>query len=235
MSEDRPRRRSTRRSESAISEMTALGDFGKHDRNDLRDSIAHAAARLIAEGLDDYHAAKIKAAKQLGLDSRDKKSLPDNQEIEAALREHHALFNPERQAEVLAALREAALRAMQWLAHFEPWLTGGVLTGTANEYSAIELELVGVEPKSFEMFLLNEDVEFDSHDVRVGRGLHSKDDKSKSSKSPHMHTRYEITFDDAPVEITLFDSHSERQAMYPKESVKHDRAQWEEAQRRFAE
>jgi hypothetical protein len=228
MNEDRPRRR---RRENAVAQMTALGDFGKHDRNDLRESIAHAAARLIAEGFDDYHAAKIKAAKQLGV--TDKESLPDNQAIEAALREHHAIFNPEGQAEVLAALREAALHAMQWLAPFEPWLVGGVLTGTANEYSAIELELVGVEPKTFEIFLLNENVEFDSHDVRAGRGGKSKDEKS--SRSSHKHTRYEITFDDAPVEITIFDSHSERQALYPKESVKHERAQWEEARRRFRE
>lgn len=229
MSHDQPRRRRAR----AVAQMAALGDHGKHDRNNLRDSIAHAAARLIAEGLDDYHAAKVKAAKQLGI--TDKKTLPDNQEIEAALREHHALFNPDGQAEVLAALREAALRAMQWLAAFEPWLVGGVLNGTANEFSAIELELVGVEPKSFEMFLLKEDVEFESRDVRSAHGRRAKDEKSKATQSRHVHTCYEITFDDAPVEITLFDSHSERLALYPKESVKHDRVQLEEAERRFGE
>jgi hypothetical protein len=224
MSADSPRRRRTR----VLQRIEPLNDFGKHDRDDLRASVAHAAARLIAEGLDDFHAAKIKAAKQLGVS--DKKSLPDNHEIDAALREYHALFDPEGQAEVLHALREAALRAMQWLERFSPWLTGGVLTGTANEYSAIELELVGVEAKEFEMFLLNEDVEFDSADASSSRT--SRHDKS----SRHVGTRlrYDITFDDAPVEITLYESHNERQARYPKESIKHDRAQWAEASERFA-
>ncbi len=213
---------------------TSFARVAHHPDDDVRQTIAHTAARLIAEGLDDYHAAKIKAAKQLGLRDGDKKSLPNNHEIEAALREYHALFASDTQPEVLAALRESALRAMQWLGKFEPWLTGGVLGGTANEYSAIELELIGVEPKSFEMFLLNEDVAFDSHDAHGARGGRSKDEKSKAPQSRHTHTCYEITFDDAPVEITLFDSHSERLAMYPKDSMKHVRVQLEEAQKQFA-
>ena len=51
-------------------------------RDYLRSAVAQAAARLIAEGLTDYHAAKKKAARQLGIS--EKNGLPDNHEIEKA-------------------------------------------------------------------------------------------------------------------------------------------------------
>ena len=182
-----------------------------------------------AEGLDDYHSAKIKAAKQLG--QHDKKSLPDNHEIEAALREYHALFSSDTQPHALRQLRIAAVRAMQWLSDFSPWLTGSVLTGTANEYSAIELELIGADAKMFEMFLLNEDVIFDIHEHHVTK---SRERSFKPNQRPHDGGyTYEITFDDAPVEITVFDTHTDRLAKYPKASIKHERVQINDAIAKF--
>jgi hypothetical protein len=197
----------------------------------LRQDIAQRAAALIAEGLDDYHQAKLKAAKSLGVS--DKQSLPDNQEIEVALREHHALFASDTQPIALQALREAALRAMQWLHTFEPWLAGSVLNGTANEFSVIQLELVGVDVKRFELFLLNEDVVFEI------REHHTAQKRSNTFKPPRAIEdggySYEITFDDAPIEITLFESHSTRQARYPRDSIRHDRAQLNDAVTQFDE
>ncbi len=201
-----------------------------------RRAIAESAARLIAEGLTDYGAAKRKAAQQLGL--VDVSTLPDNVEIEAALREHHALFASQSQPRVLAALREAALRSMQWLEPFSPWISGQVLSGTANEYSAIELELVGVDAKHFEMFLLNDDVVFELHGGDT-MGTHSMS-PAKHSKHGHAQRaapplRYDVTFDDAPVEISVFDSHAARLAAYPKTSIRYQRAQLAEATARFAD
>ncbi len=198
---------------------------------DVRQAIAHAAARLIAEGLTDYQSAKQKAARQLGASRHD--TLPDNNEIETALREYHALFASDAQSAALAALHEAALRAMQWLDHFSPWISGAVLTGVANEYSAIELELIEVEAKTFEMFLLNEDVVFELHDARRSRPSTRRADAQRDDVSDQL--RYDITFDDAPVEITLFDSHAQRLAVYPKSSIRHDRAQLAEATGRFVQ
>jgi hypothetical protein len=223
---------STRRRRNLASDRSMIGvsDFKNsahvHTDHTMRQAIAQQAAALIAEGLDDYHAAKIKAAKALGVG--DKKDLPNNHEIEAALIEHHALFASDSQPAALLALREAAIRTMQWLERFQPWLTGAVLTGTANEYSAIELELVGIDVKQFELFLINEDVVFEIHVA------HTSKSRTHSFKSQQqVDYRYEITFDDAPVEITLFDSHTVRQAKYPQESIKHDRALLLEAMQRF--
>jgi hypothetical protein len=181
-----------------------------------RTLIAQPAAKLIAEGQDDYHAAKLKAARQLGLD--DPKSLPDNLEIESAVREHHALFGGERRPAARDALRAVALRAMQWLERngFTPWLTGPVLTGTANEFSSIELELVGVESKHLEMFLLN-----DQRPFELTSGNTSA-------------LRYELSFEDASLVITLFADHAARLAVHPRTSTRSERARRAEAETAFA-
>ena len=63
--------------------------FGRDAQNRAR--IAQVAARLIAEhGIADWSLAKRKAARQLMLPERE--ALPGDDEIEAALAEHHALF-----------------------------------------------------------------------------------------------------------------------------------------------
>ena len=188
-------------------------------RNDVRVSIADRAARLIAEGMTDYHAAKLKAARQLGV--TDSVSLPDNREIEAALRGRIALFQGESQPAALEALRDTALRAMRWLERFSPWLSGAVLSGTANEFSAIELELVATEPKTFELFLHNEGVEFDTR-------------QTGTRERGSFIVEYEIEFDGVPLLVALFDNHAQRQAAYPRESIRHERVQLADARNFFA-
>ena len=79
--------------------------------------IAQAAARLIAEhGITDWSLAKRKAARQLMLPERE--ALPGDDEIEAALTEHHALFARDTHARQLRGQREEALRWMRRLAQF---------------------------------------------------------------------------------------------------------------------
>ena len=192
----------------------------------LRIEIAQRAAALLAEGMDDYHAAKLKAARDLGVTGR--QHLPDNHEIDAALREHHALFASDSQPHALALMRESALRAMQWLHEFSPWLSGAALNGTANEYSAISLELIGVDEKAFNLFLLNDDVEYEVRQPHHGRRAQVRESRNAAPVT------YDITFDDIPVEITLFDSHSARQQFFPQDSIRHDRAQFDEAKKRFS-
>jgi len=119
-----------------------------------RQRIAQTAARLIVEhGITDWTLAKRKAARQLMLPERE--ALPGDDEVAAALAEHHALFAPEAHARQLRAQRESALRWMGRLAHFEPLLTGGVAAGWATEHSDIRIELVAADPKAVELVLLN--------------------------------------------------------------------------------
>lgn len=201
--------------------MRELGYRGKKRwiRDDVRVSIADSAARLISEGMTDFHAAKLKAARLLGVS--DAKSLPDNHEIEAALRARIALFHADSQAAALEELRTTAIRAMRWLDRFSPWLAGAVLNGTANALSTIELELITTESKEFELFLVNQGVNFATRKAAAG---------ARASST----VQYEIEFEEAPVLVALFDNQAQRHAAYPRDSIRHDRVQLVDAEKLFA-
>jgi hypothetical protein len=116
--------------------------------------IAQVAARLIADhGITDWSLAKRKAARQLMLPERE--ALPGDDEVQAALAEHHALFARHTHDGQLRAQREEALLWMRRLAQFAPSLVGGVAEGWATEHSDIRLELVAEDAKSVELVLLN--------------------------------------------------------------------------------
>lgn len=130
-----------------------------------RASIASAAARLMAEdGITDFHLAKRKAARQLGLDERS--GFPDNAEVEAELRAYHALYQDEEHKALLLALRQTALELMELLADFRPYLTGSVLDGTAGPHSNIDILLFADSAKEVEIFLLNHGIDFNHVEPR---------------------------------------------------------------------
>lgn len=134
-------------------------------RPGVRASIASAAARLMAEdGITDYHQAKKKAARQLGLPEHT--AFPDNAEVEAELRAYRSLYQGEEHEERVAALRQTALELLELLADFQPYLTGSVLEGTAGEHSNIDILLFADSAKEVEIFLLNRDITFDHLEPR---------------------------------------------------------------------
>ena len=186
---------------------------GQSGRRGLREEIAYRAARLIAEeGLTDFAAAKQKAARQMG--ELENASLPDNHEIEAALRTHQSLFQSYTQPEECRALRQIAVDVMRRLNHFSPWLIGSVLSGSANRFSPIELEIVGDDAKQLEMYFLNEGVHFDTRVERTRVGDEMEDIST-----------YEITFEEIPVAIAFYPQHAVRFARRPRVSLAHARAQ----------
>lgn len=124
----------------------------------LRSEIVHVAARLIAEEGLDYGMAKRKAVRQLGLP--ESFPLPGNAEIEAAVRDYHAIYQEDEQVENLAFLREAAVELMHRLAPFSPYLTGSVLEGTAGLHARIDLLLFPDSAKEVEIFLLDQGIAF---------------------------------------------------------------------------
>ena len=120
---------------------------------DMRRRIAHAAARILAEdGSLDYGSAKRKAARQLG--APDSGNLPDNQQIEEALRSYQALYQADETREQLALLRQTAIEYMEQLADFDPHLTGSVLNGTAGRHADINLQLFTDDQKEVEFLLM---------------------------------------------------------------------------------
>ena len=137
-------------------------------RNPLRESIANAAARLMAEdGIEDYAQAKRKAARQVG--ATDARQMPTNDEIDAALTLYRGLFQRDHSAQ-LRELRALALGVMQELAAFNPYLTGSVLRGSAGRYADIQLQLFCDNPKSVEHYLLGQGIQFRSAETRLYAG-----------------------------------------------------------------
>ncbi|WP_234814645.1 hypothetical protein [Noviherbaspirillum denitrificans] len=128
----------------------------------LRAEIAAAAARMIAEDGADYATAKKKAAKQvLGNTKVRGEIMPDNAQIEEEVRIYNDIFLADTQPARLLHLRRLAVRLMDDLARFSPYLTGAVLNGTAGEHSDIHLQLFPESAKDVEIFLLNKNVDFE--------------------------------------------------------------------------
>ena len=132
-----------------------------------RQRIAQTAARLIVEhGITDWTHAKRKAARQLMLSERE--ALPGDDEVEAALNEHQALFGGEAHAAKLREQREEALLWMRRLQAFRPQLVGGVAAGWATEHSDIRIELTTDDHKAIELMLINADIEYRAAPLRNG-------------------------------------------------------------------
>src|SRR5476649_1938063 len=139
----------------------------------VREEIAIAAARLIAEDGLDYSTAKRKAARQVVGETRiGGEWLPDNGQIEDEIREYQAIFQSESQPAVLRLMREVAFEWMQRLQPFNPYLTGAVLGGTAGEHSDIHLQVFCDNPKEVAIYFLNANIQYDVSETRhfAGRG-----------------------------------------------------------------
>ena len=169
-----------------------------------RQLLAQEAARLMVDhGLRDYRIAKIKAAERLGMNSRG--TLPGNTEIEQAIAEHLLLFGGDTHAGFLHGLRSTALSAMRLLEDFTPRLVGPVLTGTADDNSAINLHLFADSSEAVALFLAE-------------RGfacrLYERRPKPRRGRNvqPDIIPGYEFQFEGEPVEATVFPVDGIRQA-----------------------
>ena len=174
--------------------------------NNLRRHLAYIAARMIAEdGIADYATAKMKAARQAGL--ADGNILPDNQEIEEALREYQGLYQKEEQPAHLKRLREVAVKVMREFDAFRPALVGSVLSGTAGQFSDVNLQLFTDDAKALTMFLLNHRYRFEEGSRRVSRS-------GRLDEVPQI----SLEVDDVTVTLTVLDPDDERSSPRPADA-----------------
>ena len=136
---------------------------------DLTDEIAASAAQCVVEEGLEYGPAKRRALKVLGLPP--KTPLPNNDQVEAQVREYIEIFCTDTQPLELMALRQHALMWMNRLAAYRPYLGGAVWHGTATRLSDIYLQLFCDDAKSTEIELINQGVEFEARTVN---GLHGE-------------------------------------------------------------
>lgn len=146
-----------------------MGKETPANKQQMRSRIAHLAARMIAEdGISDYALAKRKAARQAGAPGS--RNLPTNGEIEDALRAYHDLYQTEEHPARLEQMRRLALDTMRMLEHFNPYLTGGVLSGGIGRHPEIHLHLYTDSAKDLEIFLHNRSIPFRAREQRVWAG-----------------------------------------------------------------
>lgn len=139
----------------------------------LREEIAAAAARLVAETGLDFVSAKRKAAREVAGGGRiAQESLPSGEEIEAALREYQRLFQADTQPARLLDLRRTALGVMELLPQHDLYLVGAVANGTAGEHSELFLQCYIESSKDLHIDLLNAGVDADADEISnpFGRG-----------------------------------------------------------------
>lgn len=133
-----------------------------NDLLQLRNEIALAAARMIAQDGADLDTARRKAARQvLGVTPSRPNMMPDDAQIEDEVRKYLDLFGGAAHTERLASLRATALQVMEALGEFNPYLTGPVLNGLAAEHDAIHLQLFADSAKEVQIYLLNRNVNID--------------------------------------------------------------------------
>ncbi len=136
--------------------------------NTVSEEIAATAARMVVEEGLEYGPAKRRAVKQLGLNAR--VQLPNNEQVEDAVREYLALFCADTQPAELAALRELAIVWMERMATFRPHLGGAVWRGTATGLSDIYLQLFCDDSKSAEISLIDHNVRYEVSAVQGFQG-----------------------------------------------------------------
>ena len=136
--------------------------------NTVSEEIAATAARMVVEEGLEYGPAKRRAVKQLGLNAR--AQLPNNEQVEDAVREYLALFCADTQPAELAALRELAIVWMERMATFRPHLGGAVWRGTATGLSDIYLQLFCDDSKSAEISLIDHNVRYEVSTVQGFQG-----------------------------------------------------------------
>ena len=136
--------------------------------NSVQDEIAATAARRVVEEGLEYGPAKRRAIKQLGLNSR--APLPNNDQLEEAVREYLSLFCSDTQPAELAALRALAATWMARLAEFRPHLSGAVWRGTATGLSDIYLQLFCDDSKSAEIRLIDQNIRYEVSTVQGFQG-----------------------------------------------------------------
>lgn len=136
---------------------------------DSRREVATLAARFIADGGLDYGSAKAKAARAVFGGRARRGAMPDNDEIDEALREHLELFDDGHRQRV-ARMRRTALELMDRLAQFTPMATGAAWKGVAAEHAPIHLQVFHDNAKEVEYWLLDRRIAFEVGTIPHFRG-----------------------------------------------------------------
>jgi len=126
--------------------------------SDLKEEIAvQAAAAIVEDGLDFWSAKQRAYASLTGYRGGRiaREDLPTNEQVQLAIREHLAIYEPQAHAERLRDRQASAERLMLQLTEFDPWLLGALAEDLALVHSGIQLACVDESAKDLGIGLLN--------------------------------------------------------------------------------
>ena len=139
----------------------------------IRRMIAHEAARLMYEdGVREYRDAKRKAARRFGSEKVLSlgSHLPSNAEIHAEVQRLIGIHEEDLLPERLMRLRIQALKQMEILEPFRPYLVGSVLSGAVTKRSDIDLHLFADSCEEVEEYLERSGIPFEQEVVTIRHG-----------------------------------------------------------------
>jgi hypothetical protein len=183
--------------------------------NALKLEIAARAAQMIADSGLDYGSAKRKAALDLcATSSLPKDSLPNNEDVDAALLEHLTLFDPGHASRV-QSMREVALELMERLPEFQIYLTGPAWKGICAEHAYVHLQAFHDNAKEVEYALLNLNIAYEAETAPHWRG----DKDTEALALLYQRDRKKLGGERIPVLISLYGSDDLRGALKVKVRV----------------
>ncbi|MGJ7582492.1 hypothetical protein ACSFA3_20125 [Variovorax sp. RHLX14] len=171
----------------------------------LKREIAAVASRLIVEDGMEYGPAKRRAIKEMGLPART--ALPNNDEVEAEVRDYIQMFCADTQPRELHALRLLALEWMSRMAAFRPYVGGAVWHGTATRLSDIYIQLFCDDSKSAEIALIDHHVDYEP---RMVTGFHGEKVEALS-----VHAMSRELGEEVGVHLLVYDLDDLRGALKP--------------------
>ena len=171
----------------------------------LQSEIAAVAAALIVEEGLEYGAAKRRAVKQMALAGRTE--LPDNDQIEDAVREYIAIFCGDTQPAELAALRALAVVWMERMAAFRPHLAGAVWHGTATRLSDVFIQLFCDDSKSAEIALIEHNVDYEPRTITGFNG--------NAAEALSLSSQCKALGESVGIHLVVYDHNDLRGAMRP--------------------
>ena len=170
-----------------------------------KQEIAATAARLVVEEGLEYGPAKRRAVRDLGLPART--ALPNNDEVEAEVRDYIRLYCADTQPKELQALRQLALEWMERMAVFRPHVGGAVWHGTATRLSDVYIQLFCDDCKSAEIALIDHHVDYEP---RMVTGFHGEQVEALS-----VHAMSRILGEEIGVHLLVYDLDDLRGALKP--------------------
>ena len=170
-----------------------------------KQEIAAAAARLVVEEGLEYGPAKRRALRDLGLPVRT--ALPNNDEVEAEVRDYIQLYCGDTQPKELHALRVLALEWMERMAQFRPHVGGAVWHGSATRLSDIYIQLFCDDSKSAEIALIDHHVDYEP---RMVTGFHGEQVEALS-----VHATSRTLGEEIGVHLLVYDLDDLRGALKP--------------------